>query len=44
MYQTYKTFDKNIDCHEEERIRLGLNISEETRQKVLSLGKYKYFR
>lgn len=37
MYQTYKEFDQNINCSEEERIRLGLNISEESRQKVLSL-------
>ena len=37
MYHAYKKFDKNIDCSEEERIRLGLNITEEARQKVLSL-------
>ena len=37
IYKTYKQFDKNIDCSEEERIRWGLNISEEARQKVLSL-------
>ena len=37
MYKTYKQFDKDIDCSEEERIRWGLNISEEARQKVLLL-------
>ena len=39
MYDKYKKFYEEVNMSEEERVRFGLSISEETRNKVLSLKK-----
>lgn len=36
MFDKYKKFYEDVDMSEEERVRYGLNISEETRKKILA--------